>query len=61
MQKCILVSSATAYFKALFPCHLLPPTSVIKAPPFIRIPSELKPLKKVYHDPTAYKRQLRMS
>ena len=62
MQKCILVSSATAYFKALFPCHLLPPPPpVIKAPPFIRIPAELKPLKKVYHDPTAYKRQLRMS
>ena len=38
-----------------------PPPPVIKAPPFIRIPAELKPLKKVYHDPTAYKRQLRMS
>ena len=64
MQKCILVSSATAYFKALFPCHLLAPPlppSVFKAPPFIRIPAELKPLKKFYHDPTAYKRQLRMN
>ena len=63
MQKCSLVSSATAYFKALFPCHLLAPhpPRLLKPPPFIRIPAELKPLKKVYHDPTAYKRQLKMS
>ena len=44
---------------SLFICHLYAP-SATKAPPFIRIPAELKPVKKVYN-PTAYKRQLRVS
>ena len=46
--------------KRFFLCYLYAPSD-IKAPPFIRLPNSELMYKKVYHDPTAYKRELRMS